>query len=151
MGANLRKGLPQALLLLFLTTLFGISFNLAREHPLVLFQALESQPGELSLENAANSLKISVFLDARREKSYQKGHIQGALRLDLKNFHRRYPSLSSQLEGKQLVVYCGGPRCPKANGVRKLLESEGHQDVQVFRGGFSLWQKHHLPIGALSK
>jgi rhodanese-related sulfurtransferase len=78
--------------------------------------------------------KQVVVLDARGEKEFAAGHIEGALNLAA-------TSLPADKNAK-LVFYCGGIHCPVSTKAAKEAVAKGYKNVMVYRGGWAEWSKN---------
>ncbi len=87
-----------------------------------------------------------LWLDARDQSSYYRGHIPGALRLNeeeweglLEGFVERWrPDLS-------VVVYCSAEQCMASKQVARRIRDEfGIDNVYYLEGGWNTWidQRH---------
>lgn len=87
-------------------------------------------------DEVAQMIKASnvVVVDARDEKSFASGHIDGAI-----NYGKA--SLPADKNAK-LVFYCGGVKCPAAAKAAKKAAEEGYTNVMVFRGGWAEWSSN---------
>ena len=111
--------------------------------------AMLVQPDELQKELAQPGLRI---LDTRTQSEYAKGHIPGAVRVDLKRWQqlggREGGFHDAQAWGKevgqlgtsrdsQIVVY--GSQLPETARVWWTLKYLGLQNVAILDGGWELW------------
>ncbi len=138
-----------AIFLVVLSILCGLGTNQIRSRPLALNQAPSAlADGDIGLLEARQRVADPkyVFLDARPPAYYQAGHLPGAISLPVREFPKLYPTLEPGLRGKTLVVYCGGPRCPKADMVRGYLETKGHRGVLLMRSGIKGWAQEGLTV-----
>ncbi|MEJ5242047.1 MAG: rhodanese-like domain-containing protein [Desulfomicrobiaceae bacterium] len=87
----------------------------------------------------------AVFLDARDPDTYAQGHIPGALCVPPTELDRLWPHIAPHIEGKTVVTYCDGERCPLSEELAAALRARGVSTVLVFVNGWSLWQGEHLP------
>jgi len=92
---------------------------------------------------------IIIFVDARDEDSYQRGHIPGAYEFD--PFHpEKYFDAVLPLCQKavQIVVYCNGGDCDDSESAALLLRDVGisNQKLFVFGGGITEWMTNNLPV-----
>jgi len=92
---------------------------------------------------------IIIFVDARDEDSYQRGHIPGAYEFD--PFHpEKYFDAVLPLCQKavQIVVYCNGGDCDDSESAALLLRDVGISNLKlfVFGGGITEWMTNNLPV-----
>lgn len=91
-----------------------------------------------------------LFIDARSEVQYKKGHIKGAINLSWEEFEKQYPSVKNILETKPgLVIYCAGEECDLSHLLARKLYKEGFQEIYVFFGGWHAWVSQNLPVEKL--
>jgi rhodanese-related sulfurtransferase len=95
-----------------------------------------------------------VFIDARDENHYTKGHVPGAFTFD--PFQpEKYLELVLPVcrAAEQVVVYCTGGRCEDSLDASILLRDAGvpTQKILVFTGGISEWTAGGLPVEAGSR
>ena len=101
-----------------------------------------------------------LILDARSYYDYSRGHIPGAVNLDLFSFHwvdtsqkgivsfgehmRKILSYAGIDENKKIIFYDNSSGMLAARGVWLCLYFS-HSDVQMLDGGLSKWTKENLP------
>lgn len=94
-------------------------------------------------------LHLVLFVDAREDQYYKKGHIPGAFQLD---YYRPENYLAALLPlcqlAEQIVVYCNGGDCEDSEfAARFLLDaSVPKEKLLVYGGGLSEWITNGLPI-----
>ena len=86
----------------------------------------------------------AIFLDARSEDEFKKGHIPGAQSAPYKTFEEgKIPEAVEMLRGtdQMLVIYCDGADCHASKVVYdKLLENGFSKEyMKVFEGGWKVW------------
>jgi rhodanese-related sulfurtransferase len=88
------------------------------------------------LKAAVDTGKVTL-LDCNGTKSFQKGHIPGAINFETnsENLSGKLPSDKSSL----IVAYCGGPRCNAYKKGAEAARSLGYTNVKHFSGGISGW------------
>jgi rhodanese-related sulfurtransferase len=93
-----------------------------------------------------------IFVDARNEEEYQKGHIPGAYKFDSFDFRNHPENYSSTvlvcMQAEQLVVYCNGGDCDDSESAALTLRELGiaNQKLFVFGGGITEWTTNNLPV-----
>ena len=101
-----------------------------------------------------------LVVDARSYKDYSKGHIPGAVNLDLFSFHwadtsqkgltsfgehmRKILSYAGIDQNKKIIFYDDVTGMLAARGVWMCLYFS-HPDVQMLDGGLSKWTGENLP------
>ena len=92
---------------------------------------------------------LVLFVDAREDEHYQKGHIPGAYQLD---YYRPEKYLTNLLPlcqlAEQIVVYCNGGNCEDSEFAATFLLSAGvpKEKLEVYGGGMHEWRTNNLPI-----
>jgi len=92
----------------------------------------------------------ALFLDARRSKVYQGGHIAGA---------RAFPVWESDIDDRvraffgeghdssaPIVVYCSGGNCEDSHMLAQKLYMAGFDNVLIYKDGFPDWEKRGQPV-----
>jgi rhodanese-related sulfurtransferase len=91
-----------------------------------------------------------IFVDARNDHEYQKGHIPGALQFD----HFRYadylvPVLTACQTAEQVIVYCNGGKCTDSEYASLMLRDQGNvpgAKIFIYTGGTTDWVAKHHPL-----
>jgi rhodanese-related sulfurtransferase len=90
------------------------------------------------------------FLDARRSKVYEEGHIAGA-----RSFPIWEADIDAQVKGlyeegldqsAPVVVYCSGGNCEDSHMLAQKLYMVGFDNVLVYKDGFPDWQARKGPV-----
>jgi rhodanese-related sulfurtransferase len=90
-----------------------------------------------------------VFVDARNEAEYQKGHIPGAYEFDPYHPEKYFDSVLPVCQkAEQVVVYCNGGDCDDSESAALLLREVGisNQKLCVYGGGITEWTTNGLPV-----
>ncbi len=91
--------------------------------------------------------KEAVFIDARDELSFARGHIKGAISLPLGQFEAQSAGFMGKVPlTATLTVYCNGYGCHDSMTLGKKLMSKGYRQVFVFEGGYPEWKDGKLPV-----
>ena len=87
-----------------------------------------------------------VFVDARKEEEYQKGHIPEAY--EFGPYHPDATVRSVCLQAEQVVVYCNGGDCDDSENSALMLRDVGiaNQKLFVYGGGMTEWLANNLPV-----
>jgi rhodanese-related sulfurtransferase len=93
--------------------------------------------------------ELIVFIDARDDAHYQKGHIPAAYQFD-----RYYPekylpmALPACLSASKVVVYCTGGHCEDSEFAAITLMEAGipAQKIAVYLGGITEWVARKKPV-----
>jgi rhodanese-related sulfurtransferase len=89
--------------------------------------------------------KRNAFVDARDEKDYNDGHIQGAVNIPYHNLEQ-YKSRFNQFSKNQvLVLYCSAG-CDVSVDLAYAMLKEGFTKLYVFRGGWDEWKNAGYPV-----
>ena len=99
---------------------------------------------EISGEDAAFLHREGVlFLDARRTKDYELGHIRGARAFSVWESDVDEKTLALLGEGRDakqpVVLYCSGGECEDSHMLAQKLFGAGFNNLLVYRGGFPDW------------
>ena len=87
----------------------------------------------------------SVFLiDANSGKSYDKGHLPGAISFT-KN-EKDFASLLPKDKNTALVAYCGGPMCSAWEDAAEAASKAGYTNIKHFKGGLKGWKSAGLSL-----
>lgn len=92
--------------------------------------------------------QLIVFVDARNEVDYQKGHIPGAYDLDPYRPEQKLGTvLPVCLAAEKVVVYCTGGDCEDSQFAAVLLRNAGvaNSKLFVYVGGITQWMSNDLP------
>lgn len=84
-----------------------------------------------------------IWLDARPQEAYDKGHIPGALLLNEQHFMDQLMEVLDILQKteKPVIVYCNGEKCEASRTIRtKLRDIVALEQCFILKGGFPAWQ-----------
>ncbi|MFQ6082028.1 MAG: rhodanese-like domain-containing protein [Candidatus Aminicenantia bacterium] len=88
----------------------------------------------------------ALFLDARTEEKYKKGHILGAINLPLSKIKSPDDFKKIKLpEDKILITYCEGGDCRSSLYLAYYLIKAGYKNVKMLTGGWPGWLEAGLP------
>ena len=82
-----------------------------------------------------------MILDVRPKSHYNKGHIEGALNIDLENLNHQLDRLPAN---RPIVIVDHKGKLTLTTG--RYLLSKGFTDVLRLDGGFNAWVKNGMPI-----
>ena len=138
MRERFRPTLVQAALLLGLSV--AVAGAMALWHPRApsWFLVEEPDPWAVTPEQVRAFTDEVVWIDARPQKLYDKGHLEGAILLDEDQWgdlmFQHQDALMAAV-GKPVVIYCDGKRCKRSQSVaQKLRELVGLDPVYVLKG-----------------
>lgn len=99
--------------------------------------------GEVDLAWVAAQPQPVLFVDARSEEEFSRGHIDGAVSLPLDSLDSAIIDFLDRWQpGEPIVVYCGSPSCGLSTNLANLLRDQyGLDNVWVLRGGFDEWRR----------
>ncbi len=85
----------------------------------------------------------TVFIDARPEAEYAKGHIPGALSIPIQSLEEQFPVIGSLIDsGRDLVIYCRNRDCDDSLLLATELQTMGASTLVLYIDGFDLWKKY---------
>jgi len=158
--SDLRRILVEAVIILALGVVVGLSINLGLirdliegrailpQRPPVTTETTDRFPEPVDLASVQRHLKNGhPLLDARISELYQQGHIAGAISFPLDETEQRLHELTQRFPLDQpLATYCNGYGCPDSYDLALLLLQAGYQRVLVFEGGYPEWRDAGLPV-----
>lgn len=109
-----------------------------------LYEVSGPVENEISIEEALHMQleRQIIWIDARTEKEFEEGHVEGALLLnqerwaDLMWQHRE---VIEGIDGAAVIVYCDGKRCKRSSEIAERLRTElALEPVYVLKGD---WRK----------
>lgn len=112
-------------------------------------QAIDSTQAFRFYNDSRREKDLLVFVDARDEENYQRGHIPGAYELDVYHSDKYLPAVLSVCQKAELiVVYCTGSDCEDSELGALLLRKAGipNQKLFVYVGGITEWTSNQFPI-----
>jgi len=91
----------------------------------------------------------AVFIDARPEEDYARGHIQNARCLPWHEMDLRFMVVTGELDLEMpIVTYCDGETCELSHDLALFLRDAGFVNTRVLVNGWTLWQQAGLPMEA---
>jgi rhodanese-related sulfurtransferase len=89
----------------------------------------------------------AVFIDARPEEDYARGHIQNARCLPWQEVDLRFMGVTEALDLEMpIVTYCDGEKCELSHNLALFLRDAGFLNTRVLVNGWTLWQQAGLPV-----
>lgn len=152
-----RQAIGQSAVIIILAAMVGLLTNQPRADrlPVVADRSpearLASESGEslvISLEEAKAlcSDKEAVFLDARSEEEYGRGHIRCAQNIPWQAFERHIDRVFSLIpDDVWIVTYCDGETCPMGEDLALELVFMGYKNVKVLLNGWTRWKEAGFP------
>jgi rhodanese-related sulfurtransferase len=132
----------QVLLLLGLAFLPAIGQAIYYRN-LASWHAPPVDPGLVSVAQAKGWGETVLWVDARPEEEFTRGHIAGALPLNEDEWDARLRTfLTAWSPERKIIVYCSAQSCNASHAVAERLRNEvGLKNVYVLEGGWEGWQK----------
>jgi rhodanese-related sulfurtransferase len=85
----------------------------------------------------------ALFVDARREADFARGHLKNALNIPPDTSTRRCGQLMASIPKEQLIViYCQSSGCPYTKYVAKTIWANGYRNLAIFKGGWHEWNEY---------
>jgi rhodanese-related sulfurtransferase len=112
-------------------------------------QLVDSNYAAQAFQNPGRARHQVMFVDARTDADYQRGHIPGAYQLD---YYRPEPHLPMVLPAAQVaataIIYCNGGDCEDSELAALLLRDSGVPagKLHVYGGGFAEWVTNGMPV-----
>jgi len=138
-------------LILVLGICIGLLFNYTNPHgvdivpdawtrePVAL---MDAQRAKLRYDSGA-----AVFIDARPAQFYELGHVKNAVNMPPALFDFLYPMHFMQTPlDRQIIVYGRNISKRYDEDVAYLLESQGHSNVVIMKGGLKTWRENDYPV-----
>ena len=116
------------LLALLVTTFLAVQVY-AGEYPDISISELKS----------AISAKKAFVIDVNGSKSWQRGHIPGAI--DFATNKAKLASVLPKDKNALIVAYCGGPSCKAYQSAAKAAEKLGYKNIKHLSAGISGWMQ----------
>ncbi len=88
-----------------------------------------------------------VFIDARPQDDYEKGHIKGALGLPWNEVDRNFMRVTEDISpDTPIITYCDGETCELSHDLAIFLLDMGFSNVRILINGWTLWKEAGLPM-----
>lgn len=148
----------QCFALFALAVFFGFSINQVQDDRLPLFDdgslraRLTAPSGEQIDISLAEAKKLflqqaAIFMDARPDDDYKKGHIKGARSLPRNEVDQRLMKVTEDIStDTPIIAYCDGEACELSHDVANILLDMGFNNVRILLNGWTKWQQADLPI-----
>jgi rhodanese-related sulfurtransferase len=136
-----------AVLLVLAGVAAGLSFAFHPHRPaLYLAEELPAE-GEITVKGARELAAKDgvIWVDARRQAEFEKGHIPGAIPLNEFDWTEQIVAAATALnenQDKLIVIYCDAQKCTASKTIaEKIKEFYPDPDkIKVLRGGWPAWQ-----------
>ncbi|MEL6498251.1 MAG: rhodanese-like domain-containing protein [Planctomycetota bacterium] len=120
-----------------------VVLGLALIQPLAACEANVSErdlkPAELNRILEATQSPGTVLIDARTPSAFAKGHIPGAVNLNIADVNLRSRNRPELIAADQIIVYGQNPGDPLATGLALRLLEAGYGATTIYRGGIDDW------------
>jgi rhodanese-related sulfurtransferase len=152
------RAVRQILSLVILSAVAALAVNALRPDRLPLVgdwsvaARITSSTGErmdISMDQAEKLFftDAAVFIDARSEEDYARGHIQNARCLPWQEVDLRFMSVTEELDLEMpIITYCDGEKCELSHNLALFLRDAGFLNTRVLVNGWTLWQQAGLPV-----
>ncbi len=123
---------------IFLLALLGIGVGTTA----LLVPQPNPTTGQISFAEAQTLSGPVLWIDARSEMLFARGHIPGAHNLSEDNWSEQIAAVLSAWEpGQTIIVYCDSASCLASESVAERLRGPeyGLAPVQVLQGGWAEW------------
>jgi rhodanese-related sulfurtransferase len=104
---------------------------------------------DISLDEAEDLFftRAAVFIDARSEEDYARGHIQNASCLPWQEVDLKFMGVTEALDPETpIVTYCDGEKCELSHNLALFLRDAGFLNTRVLVNGWTLWKQAGLPV-----
>ena len=153
--------LYQALIIILIGSLLGISSNLIRRERIPFishktdFVKEEKKGNAITLTEAKERFDngTGFFVDARSGEEFLKGHILNAYSLPEEVFAERIDEVKITFPDSEefaIILYCGGEECDASTKLAEHLRQSGYANVRVFFGGWDEWVRSGYPVEGTS-
>lgn len=91
----------------------------------------------------------TLWIDARSQELYDRGHIRGAVVLHFYEPARYFPEVQSKIQQQQpisLILYCRGKDCTDSKLLAQKFEEWGYRNLFIYVGGYEQWETEGYPI-----
>ncbi len=112
-------------------------------------QLVESNQVVALFRDPRHEQELVVFVDARNDRDYARGHVPGAYQLDHYHPEKFLASVLPVCQtADQIVVYCNGGGCEDSELAALTLSQAGISKTNLFiyAGGLREWATNGLPV-----
>jgi adenylate cyclase len=89
-----------------------------------------------------------VFVDARAANDFARGHIPGAVNLNVQTVLSRETLAPVAAKDQEVVFFCHGKYCPDSAIASAKAVIWGYTHVYYFAGGYPAWKEAGYPVEA---
>ena len=152
------QAICQCSALIVFASLLAFSINYLRNDSLQLFG--NWSPEARLMDPTGKRLDISlpeakklfleqsvIFIDARPQADYEKGHIKRALSLPWNEVDRNFMRVTEDISpDTPIISYCDGETCELSHNLAIFLLDMGFSNVRILINGWALWKEEDLPM-----
>lgn len=112
-------------------------------------QLVESNQVAALFRDPRYEQELVVFVDARNDRDYARGHVPGAYQLDHYHPEKYLASVLPVCQtADQIVVYCNGGGCEDSELAALTLSQAGipKTNLFIYAGGLREWATNGLPV-----
>lgn len=113
------------------------------------FQVIGLEEVKRLFDDPKSGLRAYVFVDARADEPFQRGHIPGAVQCDYYRIDFYIENVLNRVLGaEKVVVYCNGGDCEDSLHVcGELVNSQvPWGNIYLFKGGWQEWAAAGYPV-----
>jgi rhodanese-related sulfurtransferase len=89
------------------------------------------------------------FIDVRNPRLFARGHVPGAIHLDLKYAYSLQALEAVANRNEPIVIYTSNTKCPRAFHASRMALEWGYNKVYYFRNGIVEWRRLGFPEASL--
>ncbi len=137
-----------ALLLLLAAGAAWATYRWHPERPELYLISEQAGPDEITVSDAVALEKAQgvLWLDARRGEQFDKGHIPGAMLLNIYEWDElMMPVVNALSDGprRTVIIYCDAQKCSASRELREKIINFGlgEFDIRVLHGGWPAWKE----------
>ena len=146
--------LKQAFLILLLSAFAAFSYSYLFEKGIFAKQELSKTknivpaPEMVTLDSVKmySEHHIGIFIDARHDFDFRRGHLPHAINIPLSEFEKYSSLLQNFPHDTLLVTYCDGAGCNSSVKLAAQCAALGFSNVKIFYGGWNIWTGQNLPV-----
>ena len=97
------------------------------------------------LRDLLNNKRSIQFWNVLTDKYFRGENIAGSRRVPLDKVGTEVRSTNLP-KSTEIVVYCGGPKCPMSRLAAEKLIKLGYDNVRAYEGGLEEWKAAGFPI-----
>ena len=158
---NFKNHILQVNTILSISIVFSLAVNFLRPNSIPLLSKDLEQAETIDIDSDEPTLltisidqakefyeKNALFLDARDEEYFNRGHIKGALK-NIFFMELIFNIESLQSKEEPLIVYCGDPGCGDSEDLAYNLQEAGFKKLYVFKEDLVTPSRTWLAVGGV--